>query len=171
MMKPVIARTQPAGGGAERGSNGQGALPQVKKPSAAPVGSQGLRPAIISVKTKGSVIGPLDRLSQRLLDWELLNEFNKGTGLKSVDIEYEQPLPDAPPKLPDVYRTYDEYISAWEPMMIKDMQDSIVSKFSSNLESSAAGKLVCTVGGSRGEDIALTTLECTFFIDNANRKR
>jgi hypothetical protein len=136
-------------------------------------GGQGLRPLIRRNKTKGSTTGPLDRLSQHLLDWDILAAVGKVNPNKSVDVEYEQPPPEVSDKLPDVYRTYEDYINAWEPMMIKDIQDSIVSRFSTNADAALAGQLVCTAGGNRtegGGKVPLTALECTFSLGSANRK-
>jgi hypothetical protein len=107
------------------------------------------------------------------LDWDVLAAIGRGNPDKSVDVEYEQPPQEVSDKLPDVYRTYEDYIDAWEPMMIKDIQDSIVSRFSTNVDASLVGQLVCTAGGNRGEGgdkVPLTALECTFSIGTINRK-
>jgi hypothetical protein len=61
---------------------------------------------------------PLDRLSELLLNWNILNESG------------EQDQVEKLPSVPDVFESYKQYISVWEPLFIHETKASIYSSLS-----------------------------------------
>ena len=107
---------------------------------------------------------PLDRLSEIILGWNILEDV-ANTTRKSFESDKNWQLDGAVDVLPDVYRSYNEYASAWEPIMIKEMQDAIVSKFASTIESALSGTLHSTVASHRSPDSTMQHLESSFNYD------
>ena len=112
---------------------------------------------------------PLDRLSAILLDWNILDDVVT-SNKKSYESDKNWQLDGEVEVLPEVYRTYDEYAEAWEPIMIKEIQDAIVSKFALTVDSALFGTFHCTVGGHRSPESPLQHLESTFNYDGASRR-
>jgi hypothetical protein len=70
--------------------------------------------------------------------------------------------------LPDVYSSYSSYVEAWEPLMIREVQESLISKFSSLMSSTVSGTFHCTVVPDRGTEGETIHLECSFNNDQMN---
>lgn len=64
---------------------------------------------------------PLDRLSEKLLDWDFQSTLSedKKRPISSVN----------PTKLPIVFHNYPEYIKSWEPLVIEEMMENVISNF------------------------------------------
>lgn len=91
--------------------------------------------------------------------------------VKSYESDRNWQLDGAVTVLPDVYRTYAEYAAAWEPIMIREIQDGIVSNFASTIESALTGTFHCTVATHRADDCPLQHLESTFSAGSFGTKR
>lgn len=111
---------------------------------------------------------PLDKLCEHVLNWDILDDVSGNICPKSFD--YIQDHSEAIPVsvLPDVYDSYMTYVDAWEPLMIKEVQDSLVSKFPSLMNTTVSGTFHSTVVPDRGADSPNMQLECTFNYDQRN---
>ena len=87
---------------------------------------------------------------------------------KSFDWLRDQNSSETVSVLPDVYDSYEAYVEAWEPLMIKEVQDSLVSKFTSLISTTVSGTFHCTVLPDRGVDTPNMHLECSFNHDQRN---
>ena len=84
---------------------------------------------------------PLDRLSELLLDWEFeksfLSESDRGNSRNKSSIASAANLLESPSawsrpefvKLPLTFQSFQEYISLWEPLMIEEMRENILSNY------------------------------------------
>jgi hypothetical protein len=72
---------------------------------------------------------PLDRLCSRLLSWKFVQDASKAVQSRTDRIfEYIMPT-EGIQVLPNVYKSFEDYASAWEPHMIEEMKESILSHF------------------------------------------
>lgn len=144
----------------------------------------GLRPRLPPARPNGRLLNtpkmggasmgmnPLDRLSEALLNWDILRAAQLSSVRRSVDEEYERSSQNGLSTLPDIYHNYEEYITAWEPVMITDVKAGITSKFSSLVAGAPCGNAVCTAGNSRSNESTLMAITCTFSYDSsANKSR
>jgi hypothetical protein len=113
-------------------------------------------------------VNPLERLAERLLDWNVLQEAAINASPKSVDDVYEHPPVTSLAKLPDVYKSFDEYVAEWEPPMIADMRSGIVSKFFTLVNESARGPVTCTAKKIQVDGAAVMSLDCSFAFDGTS---
>jgi hypothetical protein len=113
-------------------------------------------------------VNPLERLAERLLDWNVLQEAAINASPKSVDDVYEHPPVTSLAKLPEVYKSFDEYVEAWEPPMIADMRSGVVSKFFTLVNESARGPVTCTASKVPVEGAAVLSLDCSFAFDGTS---
>ena len=109
---------------------------------------------------------PLDRLCGYILNWKILEEIssrgdragNSSRGGQSREQNFEP--------LPDVYSSYTQYVEAWEPLMIKEMQESIMSAFQGTSNTNlSTGQFHCSVVDGKVVS-SLTHLEANFNITN-----
>ena len=128
---------------------------------------------------KSANVNPLLRLTERLLNWDFMHELVMNDSIKSIDADVDEQNNEELAPLPDIYETYEDYVEAWEPVMIKEIQDSTLSKFFGGVDSQLAGSVLCTVIENRSTTITTTatvpsavmSLECKFSFDTSNTKR
>ena len=111
---------------------------------------------------------PLDKLCEQILRWNILEDVGGNICPKSFDYVQDHSTSSPVKVLPDVYDSYVAYVEAWEPLMIREVQDSLVSKFPSLINATVSGTFHSTVVPDRGADSANLQLECTFNYDQRN---
>jgi hypothetical protein len=72
---------------------------------------------------------PLDRLCSRLLSWKFVQDASKAVQSRADRSFDHVILPEGIQVLPNVYKSFEDYASAWEPLMIEEMKESILSHF------------------------------------------
>lgn len=154
-----------------RGSSGSGG--ESSSSSLRPSGSGGDRRAPKSGRNQRSRNGlqngnPLDKLCKQILSWNILEDVSGNICPKSFDYIQDHNTSSPVSVLPDVYDSYMAYVEAWEPLMIREVQDSLVSKFPSLMNTTVSGTFHSTVLPDRGADSPNIQLECTFNHDQRN---
>lgn len=81
--------------------------------------------------TKRLCANPLDRLCDRLLDWNLTTDLKEQLqNRKSVD-DLSSSSTDQEDSLPSAFSCFHEYISRWEPLLLTEMKANVVTNFRS----------------------------------------
>ena len=101
---------------------------------------------------------PQDRLCDAVVSWKILDEIvsdDKRKGAKGASLEYV---------LPNSYQHHDDYINAWEPMLLLDMKSSILSSLVLNTRKpSCTGVVhVSDVEGNTGHGGISSNINCMF---------
>lgn len=83
-----------------------------------------------NVHIKRICANPLDRLCDLLLDWDVMADLAKPpTGKPSAD--ENSALEPVGEQLPAFFSCFHEYISRWEPLVIEEMKENVLSNFRS----------------------------------------
>ena len=132
----------------------------------------GRRPTHSAPRSTITRDNPLKLFSENILDWNLLDNAVKYINPGNIDEEYENGIHTDLKLLPDVYNSFADYLGAWEPVMIHDIQEGTASKFVELIASSTNGEVVCTTSiEPAAEDSKITVLECSFGFDTNRKKR
>ena len=92
-------------------------------------------------------------LSTKLLDWDPIASIEKRELDGTCD---EYGAQEELAKIPDVFTSCDDYISAWEPKIVEEIQTSIISEFPPrNVEQVRMGSMHCTINNSHRRDHTL----------------
>ena len=113
---------------------------------------------------------PLDQLCCQLLNWNIMEYVSKSSTSSNRDRQMEL-IPNCEVKmLPDVYESYEQYVEAWEPLMVKEIQESVASKLLSKIEASTnSGVFHCSQAeaATDAESSELVQLDCNFYVSQA----
>ena len=135
--------------------------------------------ARLSVIRPSQVTNPLNRLCELLLPWTSVarefSNYTRGGGEKteeSVEI-YSNLRP-----LPNVFDTYDEYLTAWEPLVVEEIKSSVLNSMSAriNAKGNQSHKFNCNIAEispQNGSCTHLVALDCNFDVqfESSNRQQ
>ncbi len=121
-----------------------------------------------SARNSASHGNPLGRLCDCILSWDIMDDACQNLSPKSFDWVRDHSTIEPVSVLPNVYLSYSSYVEAWEPLMIREVQESLISKFSSLMSSTVSGTFHCTVVPDRGTEGETIHLECSFNNDQVN---
>jgi hypothetical protein len=107
---------------------------------------------IIIKAAKAICNNPLDRLAELLLDWNIVGD--------------EQQNINQLPSIPDVFQSYKQYISIWEPLFIHETKASVFSSL--NLEENA-GKCRVVLLNYEEKHSSIVKIQVAFGIDSGSR--
>lgn len=111
---------------------------------------------------------PLEKLCEQILNWNILEDVADNICPKSFDYIQDHNISSPVSVLPDVYNSYMAYVDAWEPLMIREVQDSLISKFATLVNATVSGTFNSTIVPDRGADSPTLQLECAFNFDQRN---
>lgn len=110
-----------------------------------------------------SICGNADhRFSNLLLDWDVMKDFNREKKPSSIETEKNA----SPSTIPAIFSCFHEYITKWEPLLIMEVKETIVSNFMSKPKNRKTGSLQFVV------DEAISTayfeFNCQASLDDSN---
>ncbi len=81
-----------------------------------------------SAKPQNGNFNPLDRMTKQLLKFDFIEAINDARSNLSV-LSLEEGAKSPMRQLPNTFASYIEYIKLWEPLLINEIQETIVSNF------------------------------------------
>jgi hypothetical protein len=123
-----------------------------RKRTTTTVASSATSHQIILKAAKALCNNPLDRLAELLLDWNILSD--------------EQQNINQLAKIPDVFQSYKQYVSIWEPLFIHETKASVFSSL--NLEENA-GKSRVILLNYEEKHSSILKIQVSFGIDSSIR--
>lgn len=127
----------------------------------------GLRPKkrreAFSGEIKPVCNNPLERLCEKLLDWNFYEQCCLAATTKTKD------MPVKPfHNVPTVFESYNEYIEVWEPLVFDEIRANVLNNFAARLKRVRSKEFQFSVSENKLKESNLMTLETQFLPPNKN---
>ncbi len=106
---------------------------------------------------RATSVNPLDRLCDLLLPWNMLDQYaqekKRSKGVCNTPKDH---------LIPDSFKTAEDYVSVWEPLVVDEIKANILSNLSANLRGAQRHGYVSVIStGVLDLRLSFTKLQCT----------
>lgn len=127
----------------------------------------GLRPKkrrdVLPLDVKPVCSNPLQRLVEKLLDWNFYDQCCLAAKTKTKDMPVKPFL-----HVPTVFQSYNEYIDVWEPLVFDEIRANVLNNFAVRLKTLRSKEFQFSLSENKFKDSNLMTIETQFLPSSKN---